>query len=175
MKRLSHLSLGNLIFFPREYISIGACVLFNMYCIVNYPLLYISIKWNVWSLKPCYSSYQIEWLIWEQNDDAVIELIGGHGATIGFSMLKKQVPIIARLQEPENQAGLLNTSIHSLPLSEQSLFKGILLVPMGVLLVVFMRILIGLKTSGTFMPVLIALAFMQTSLVTGLIGFLLIA
>ena len=121
-----------------------------------------------------YNPEQIEWLIWEQNDDAVIELIGGHGATIGFSMLKKQVPIIARLQEPENQVGLLNTSIHSLPLSEQSLFKGILLVPMGVLLVVFMRILIGLKTSGTFMPVLIALAFMQTSLVTGLIGFLLI-
>ena len=121
-----------------------------------------------------YKPEQIEWLVWEQNDDAVIELIGGHGATIGFSMLKKQVPIIARLQEPEHQAGLLNVSIHSLPLSEQSLFKGILLVPMGVLLVVFMRTLIGLKTSGTFMPVLIALAFMQTSLLTGLIGFLLI-
>ncbi|HEY7771645.1 MAG TPA: inactive transglutaminase family protein [Marinagarivorans sp.] len=121
-----------------------------------------------------YNPDQIEWLIWEQNDDAVIELIGGRGATIGFSMLKKRVPIIARLQEPEHEIGLLNASIHSLPLSEQSLFKGILLVPMGVLLVVFMRVLVGLKTSGTFMPVLIALAFMQTSLATGLVGFLLI-
>jgi hypothetical protein len=35
-------------------------------------------------------------------------------------------------------------------------------------------VLVGIKTSGTFMPVLIALAFIQTSLVTGLVGFLLI-
>ncbi|MEX0615306.1 MAG: 7TM domain-containing protein, partial [Methylophaga sp.] len=56
----------------------------------------------------------------------------------------------------------------------QALFKNILLITVGVLMVVLMRILIGIKTSGTFMPVLIALAFIQTSLVTGLVGFLLI-
>jgi hypothetical protein len=39
---------------------------------------------------------------------------------------------------------------------------------------VFLRVLCGLKTSGTFMPVLIAVAFLQTQLVTGLVGFLLI-
>jgi hypothetical protein len=121
-----------------------------------------------------YDPEQVQWLIWEQNDGAVIELVGGHGATIGFSMLKKQVPIIESLRESEQERGLLDVSIHSLPLSEQSVFKGILLIPVGVLVVVFMRTLVGLKTSGTFMPVLIALAFMQTSLATGLIGFVLI-
>ncbi|WP_339067227.1 7TM domain-containing protein [Teredinibacter turnerae] len=65
-------------------------------------------------------------------------------------------------------------SIHSLPVEEQALFKGILLVPVGVLVVVLMRVLVGLRTSGTFMPVLIALSFIQTSLLTGLAGFLLI-
>jgi 7 transmembrane helices usually fused to an inactive transglutaminase len=45
------------------------------------------------------------------------------------------------------------------------------LIPVGVLMVIFMRILVGLRTSGTFMPVLIALAFMETSLLTGIIGF----
>lgn len=116
------------------------------------------------------------WIIWEQNDGGVIELIGGHGATVGFSMLKKRVPIVSELRKAQAQSepGLLDASIHSLPLSEQSLFKGILLVPVGVLIVVLMRTLIGLKTSGTFMPVLIALAFMQTSLITGLVGFTLI-
>ena len=62
-------------------------------------------------------------------------------------------------------------SIHSLPLEEQALFKGLLLIPIGVLMVVFLRVMVGIKTSGTFMPVLIAVAFIQTSLVTGLIGF----
>jgi hypothetical protein len=50
----------------------------------------------------------------------------------------------------------------------------ILLIPIGALIVVILRILVGIKTSGTFMPVLIALAFIQTSLLTGLIGFLLV-
>jgi len=40
--------------------------------------------------------------------------------------------------------------------------------------VVLLRILVGIKTSGTFMPVLIALAFIQTTLITGLVGFLLV-
>jgi hypothetical protein len=39
---------------------------------------------------------------------------------------------------------------------------------------VFLRVLIGLKTSGTFMPVLIAVAFVQTQLLPGIVGFLLI-
>jgi hypothetical protein len=61
-----------------------------------------------------------------------------------------------------------------LPLEDQALFKGILLIPMGVMIVVFLRILVGIRTSGTFMPVLIAMAFIQTNLVPGLIGFSLI-
>lgn len=59
---------------------------------------------------------------------------------------------------------LLNFSIHSLPLEEQAMFKTIMLIPIGALIVVFLRVLIGLKTSGTFMPVLIAVAFVQTQL-----------
>ena len=54
------------------------------------------------------------------------------------------------------------------------MFKLLLLLPLGAAVVVFMRVMIGLKTSGTFMPVLIALAFLQTSLVAGLISFVLI-
>jgi hypothetical protein len=69
---------------------------------------------------------------------------------------------------------LLNLSIHSLPLEEQAMFKTIMLIPIGALIVVFLRVIIGLKTSGTFMPVLIAVAFVQTQLVTGIVGFLLI-
>ncbi|MGB5804423.1 MAG: 7TM domain-containing protein, partial [Vibrio anguillarum] len=69
---------------------------------------------------------------------------------------------------------LLNFSIHSLPLEEQAMFKTIMLIPIGALIVVFLRVIIGLKTSGTFMPVLIAVAFVQTQLLTGIVGFLLI-
>ena len=68
----------------------------------------------------------------------------------------------------------LGFSIHNLPIEEQAMFKSILLLPIGALVVCILRILVGIKTSGTFMPVLIALAFIETTLLTGVIGFLLV-
>jgi hypothetical protein len=61
--------------------------------------------------------------------------------------------------------------IHRLPVEEQSMFKLLLLLPLGAVVVVFMRVMIGLQTAGTFMPILVALAFLQTSLLPGLISF----
>ena len=89
-------------------------------------------------------------------------------------MIQQELPFGVALNQKFADEALINFSLYTLPLEEQALFKGILLIPVGVLVVVLMRILVGLKTSGTFMPVLIALAFIQTSLVTGLVGFLLI-
>lgn len=114
-------------------------------------------------------------VLWEYQSGSLLDLIGGRGSSVHFSILEQEVPITQLLQrEQEVAPALLDFSIHSLPLEEQTLFKSILLIPVGVLLVVFMRIFIGLKTSGTFMPVLIAIAFIQTSLVVGLVGFLLV-
>ena len=38
---------------------------------------------------------------------------------------------------------LLNFSIHNLPIEEQTMFKTILLVPIGAILVVFLRLIVG--------------------------------
>mgnify|MGYP000595589322 CR=1 FL=1 len=54
------------------------------------------------------------------------------------------------------------------------MFKLIMLLPVGALVVVFLRLVIGIKTSGTFMPILIALAFLQTELIPGVISLLLV-
>lgn len=114
-------------------------------------------------------------LLWEYHSLPLIDLMGGSNTSVNFSMIKQEVPLNARAAESlERDSSLLDFSIHSLPLEEQSLFKGILLIPVGVLVVVFLRIFIGLRTSGTFMPVLIAMSFIQTSLITGVVGFILI-
>jgi hypothetical protein len=72
------------------------------------------------------------------------------------------------------QAGIIDFSIYSLPIEQQNAFKMILLLPIGALIVVVMRLLIGLRTSGTFMPILIALALIQTTLLTGIVIFLIV-
>lgn len=113
-------------------------------------------------------------LLWDQSGKALLELTGGKNSTVSFSMIKQNQPALSVIMEKPVNEHLFNFSIHSLPIEDQSVFKGLLMIPLGVLVVVLMRVLVGLKTSGTFMPVLIAMAFVQTSLITGLVGFILL-
>jgi hypothetical protein len=113
-------------------------------------------------------------LLWESAGRAVLEVEGGTNSRVSFSMLTHNQPAAAAVRNQLSDDTLLNFSIHSLPLEEQALFQTILLIPIGALVVVLLRVLVGIKTSGTFMPVLIALAFIQTTLLTGLVGFLLV-
>lgn len=113
-------------------------------------------------------------LLWDQTGKALLELTGGDSSAVSFSMLKQNQPALSVIMENPNNKHLFNFSIHSLPIEDQSVFKGILIIPLGVLVVVLMRVLVGVKTSGTFMPVLIAMAFIQTSLITGMIAFILL-
>ncbi|SDN10686.1 inactive transglutaminase family protein [Vreelandella arcis] len=113
-------------------------------------------------------------LLWESSGNAVLEVQGGTNSRVSFSMMTHYQPASAAVRNHNSNDTFLNFSIHSLPLEEQALFQTILLIPIGALIVVLLRVFVGIKTSGTFMPVLIALAFIQTSLATGLIGFLLI-
>ena len=66
---------------------------------------------------------------------------------------------------------VLTWSLFSLPLQTQFVFRLLLVVPFGVFLLVVLRNVVGVKTFGTFMPVLIALAFRDTGLVWGIVLF----
>ncbi|WP_298723435.1 inactive transglutaminase family protein [uncultured Oceanisphaera sp.] len=117
---------------------------------------------------------QEQLLLWEYHSAPVLDLVGGSNSRVTFTMLEQEQPVNVALANKFDQPHWINVSLYNLPLEEQALFKGILLIPIGVLVVVFLRIIVGIKTSGTFMPVLIAMAFIQTSLLTGLVGFLII-
>lgn len=66
----------------------------------------------------------------------------------------------------------LTFSFYNMPLESQILFKVLLMIPVGGLTIAFLRQVVGVKTFGTFMPVLIALAFRETGLVVGLLLFI---
>lgn len=110
-------------------------------------------------------------LLWHTGGESILDVAGGNRSRVSFSMIHQTVPALdlVRAQNKESLFSVL--SIQHLPIEEQSMFKLLLLLPMGALVVVFMRIIIGLKTSGTFMPILIAMAFLQTSLVLGVVSF----
>ena len=62
----------------------------------------------------------------------------------------------------------------SLPIHTQQLYQIVLLVPVGVFIILLLRIFVGLETIGTFMPILIALAFRETQVFWGVMLFSLI-
>lgn len=117
-----------------------------------------------------------DFLLWEKGKESLLEIEGGTGSKVRFSsvstkILANQAAIDAG---GNKQALLIDFSIYTLPIADQNTFKLLLLIPFGALVVVILRNLVGIKTSGTFMPILIALTFLQTSLFTGLLLFLVV-
>lgn len=110
-------------------------------------------------------------LLWHRGGVAVLDVSGASGSSVSFSMIRQTIPADRLLQASDSQTVFSSLGVHRLPIEEQSMFKLLLLLPLGAAVVVFMRIIIGVRTSGTFMPVLISVAFLQTSLLPGLVSF----
>ena len=93
-----------------------------------------------------------------------------------FRWLREQrASFITAVEAARNHRSLLvDFSIYSLPVAQQGTFKLLLLMPLGALVVVVLRNLVGIRTSGTFMPILITLAFLQTGLLIGLLLFIMV-
>jgi hypothetical protein len=111
-------------------------------------------------------------LLWRQDAVSLLDLVGGDNSEVSFSMLRQTVPALRLARDDANKRGFGLLSLYQLPIEEQSMFRMLLLLPIGAMIVAFARIVIGIRTSGTFMPVLIAVAFVQTALVPGLVAFL---
>lgn len=141
------------------------------------PLLHVwsDNESEVFPLALTANERQLPLLLWQPTRGYVLEVTGGFSSELSFSMLRSELTDYAQVASALGEANdWLGFSIHVLPIEEQAMFKTILLLPIGALVVCILRILVGIQTSGTFMPVLIALAFIETSLLTGMIGFLLI-
>jgi 7 transmembrane helices usually fused to an inactive transglutaminase/Inactive transglutaminase fused to 7 transmembrane helices len=112
--------------------------------------------------------------VWDRDADTVLNVAGGRNSSLEFALVGNSLPAkaVIGMEQRSHQYALLNFSIYSLPVEQQGMFKGLLLIPVAALIVVIMRVLVGLRTSGTFMPILIALAFLQTSLLPGLVIFI---
>jgi len=101
---------------------------------------------------------------------------GGEVSEVSFSIIKSFKEIIALTQEKTEitKSPFIEYSLLSLPINTQNIYRILIMLPLGALIVVFMRNLIGIQTIGTFMPILIALSFRETHLLMGIILFILI-
>lgn len=133
-------------------------------------------KWEFFDYEWGHSVQPKDFFIWHRGNEALFITQGVQKPKLRFSVTKTLVPVSSSMEQDAYASGneFLNFSLFTLPGSQQNAFKQILLVPIGVLIVVVLRILVGIRTMGTFMPVLFALTFIQTTLLNGLIMFFVI-
>ena len=133
-------------------------------------------KWYLFDINEGSISNSSDIFIWQRGSQFLLDAEGVDNSRVSFSVTKSIVPArtAALSNDVKNQSVLLDFSLFTLPNETQNTFKLLLLVPLGALVVVFMRLLVGIKTSGTFMPVLLAMAFIETELLPGILMFLLV-
>jgi hypothetical protein len=138
--------------------------------------VYNGSDWVIFNPADATSGLPEDFYIWKRGDNAVLTVIGGKNSSLEFALVNNKLPLrtIVSMEEKSKEFALLDFSIYALPIEQQGIFKGLLLIPVAALVVVFMRIVVGISTSGTFMPILIALALIQTTLLVGLAMFLLV-
>jgi hypothetical protein len=112
-------------------------------------------------------------LIWWRGNEPMINVAGGSNVEVGFAIQENHLDAvaIAETQVAQKGATMIDFSLYSLPIQTQAVYSVLLMIPIGALVMVLLRNMIGIDAFGTFMPVLIALAFRETQLVWGVILF----
>ena len=144
--------------------------------LANFIEVHDGDQWLLFNQDTGNSGLPDNFLIWQRGGQSLIDVIGGTNSRVSFSIIEN-VRFSRNLvlsNKQNEQAGIIDFSIYSLPIEQQNAFKMILLLPIGALVVVVMRLLVGIRTSGTFMPILISLALIETTLIAGIIMFLIV-
>ncbi len=112
-------------------------------------------------------------LIWHIGQEPLMTVKGGKAPKIEFSVHKQfqEAEYIAQQRSDVKNSSVMAWSLFNLPIQTQNVYRILLMMPLGALLIVALRNLIGIKSFGTFMPILIALAFRETELAWGLVLF----
>ncbi|MDA9271832.1 inactive transglutaminase family protein [bacterium] len=117
-----------------------------------------------------------EFLTWQYGSEPMFDVRGGKKPQ--FSLTVSPTPMnalsMAKTHGLQTDSQLLRFSLLQLPVDIQETYKILLTVPVGAFIILLLRNFIGLSTFGTFMPVLIALAFRETHVIWGILLFTII-
>ena len=114
--------------------------------------------------------------VWWRGNEPLVMVEGGSNVEVDFAVQENHLDAvaIAETQAAQQDARAMDFSLYSLPIQTQAVYAVLLMIPIGALVMVVMRNIVGIDAFGTFMPVLIALAFRETRLLWGIVLFTLL-
>jgi hypothetical protein len=133
-------------------------------------------RWLTFNINSTSEGLPPNLFIWSTAPGALLDVGDNSNATIGFTVATNTDDAMAVMQDRRDvlESPLVKYSLLSLPLEKRNVYQFLLLIPIGAFVMLILRNIIGIKTFGTFMPVLIALAFRETELLAGIALFVVI-
>lgn len=132
--------------------------------------------WHAINLRTAASGWPANLLLWSGSPQPVLVVEDTPRAKLDFTVSRNLADAMAVAEQrlEVQNANLVRYSLLSLPLQTQEVYRVLLMVPLGAFVMLVLRNIVGVKTFGTFMPVLIAIAFRDTGLVAGVALFALV-
>jgi hypothetical protein len=130
-------------------------------------------EWITIDLRTASDGWPENLFLWSGSRQSLLVVDDNPRATVTYSVSRNlaDAMAIAERRLEVQDARLVNYSLLSLPLQTQSVYRVLLMVPIGAFIMLLLRNLVGVKTFGTFMPILVAIAFRDTGLVAGILMF----
>ncbi|MGN1062696.1 MAG: UUP1 family membrane protein [Alphaproteobacteria bacterium] len=138
---------------------------------------YTDNYWRVYDIETGQTGLPDNFVIFQHGDSSLADVTGGMDSTIKYAVLKSITSSFKMAKHrAKNTANELSFdySIYNLPISQQNAVKWLTIFPLAILIIVLLRNVIGIKTMGTFTPMLIALSLVSTGFYAGFISFCLI-
>ncbi len=141
--------------------------------IVHWLQIYEDEIWKSYDPITGLQKIPSDYFPWWKDYLPLVEIEGGDRLSVTLTVAPNQQEAIraAILHSQLASPHLLEFSLFSLPLETQAVYRILLMVPIGALLLLILRNIVGVKTFGTFMPILMALAFRETQLAWGIVLF----
>lgn len=136
---------------------------------------YINNAWRIYDPLTAKRGLPDNFLLFQRGGSSLLDVEGGTDSVVKFSLQKSitaTMNLASQRAKLNPKAGWFDYSIYNLPLAQQNSLKWLSVFPIGILIVVLMRNIIGVQTMGTFTPMLISMSLVKTGFITGLVCFL---
>lgn len=134
--------------------------------LIDWLEVYEDGGWKAYNPETAEPERPEDCFIWYYGQSPIARIKGGENLEFNIST-SRRANTAAVCNDRGNEHFLMAFSPFNLPIRTQSVYQVLLTVPIGVIILVFLRNIIGIKTFGTFMPILVALAFRETHLLWG--------
>jgi 7 transmembrane helices usually fused to an inactive transglutaminase/Inactive transglutaminase fused to 7 transmembrane helices len=131
------------------------------------------VQWLYFNPETLEQGLPKDFLIWWRGEERIADIDGGSLIEVTLAVQQNLLDsmVVAERRAEKRSSHSVDFSFFALPIATQAVYSVLVMIPVGALVIMLLRNFIGVKTFGTFMPVLVALAFRETRLMWGLVLF----